>query len=45
MWENPVSRGLDAAVQHLDRLPVVDVQHEMIVKLTIVQHEIIGRKA
>ena len=35
MWENPVSRGLDAAVQHLDRLPVVVV---------FVQHEMVGQK-
>ena len=30
MWEDPVSCGLDAAVEHLDRLPVVVLQHEMI---------------
>ena len=26
VWKDPVSRGLDAAVEHLDRLPVVVVQ-------------------
>ena len=30
MWEHPVSCCLDAAVEHLDRLPVVVLKHEMI---------------
>ena len=30
MWEDPVSCRLDAAIEHLDRLPVVVLQHEMI---------------
>ena len=30
MWKDPVSCSLDAAVEHLDRLPAVVVQHDMI---------------
>ena len=37
MWEDPVSCRLDAAIEHLDRLPVVVVQ-----SLDVGSHELAG---